>query len=406
MIRFRASALAISAFAALAGLGLGGCDFGQAKPQAAAPAAPKVTASAPTIRTITEWDEYTGRFAAVESVEVRARVSGYLTAIHFKDGQLVKPGDPLFTIDKRTFETAVTSAEADVKVAEATLDFARQELGRAKALRPTDAVPERVVEERSSNVRQGEARVLAAKAVLERARLDLEFTDVRAPVAGRIDNHRVSVGNLISGGNGGDTDATLLTTIVSLDPIHVVFDVDQAAYLRYVRGALDGTRASPRDGANPVRIGLPDDKDYPYEGQLDFVSNQVDRASATVRARAVLGNQNLMFAPGLFARVHLAGRNAYEAVMIPDEAIATDQASRVVYVVKDGKAEMRTVTPGPIVDGLRVIRAGLSRDDMVVTSGLQRIRPGQEVAVDNGVGDKMKTADADGAPKSHEGRAQ
>jgi len=400
MTPLKVSAL-FTAFASVVALAIAGCDLGDAKPEAAAPPAPKVIAATPTVRTITEWDEYTGRFAAVETIEVRARVSGYLTGIHFKDGQLVKPGDPLFTIDKRPFETAVASAEADVKVAEATLDFARQELARAKALRPTDAVPERVVEERSSNVRQSEARVLATKAALARARLDLEFTDVRSPVAGRIDNHRVSVGNLISGGSGGDTDATLLTTIVSLDPIHVVFDVDQAAYLRYVRGALDGTRANPRDAANPVRIGLPDDRDYPYAGEIDFISNQVDRASATVRTRALLPNKDLMFAPGLFARVQLAGRSAYEAVMIPDEAIVTDQASRVVYVVKDGKAELRTVTPGPIIDGLRVIRAGLSRDDLVVTSGLQRIRPGQEVAVETQPGRKIKTAEAQGDLTAH-----
>ena len=400
MTRSMKLSLPAALLVAVSALALAGCDFNTAKSAATAPPPPKVVAVNPTVKPITEWDEYTGRFAAVESVEVRARVSGYLTGIHFTDGQIVKAGDPLFTIDPRPFQTAVASAEADVKVAEASLDFARQELVRAKTLRPTDSVPERIVEERSSSVRQGEARLLAAKASLDRAKLDLEFTDVRAPVDGRIDNHRVSIGNLISGGGGGDTDATLLTNIVSLDPIHVVFDVDQAAYLRYVRGALDGTRANPRDAANPVRIGLPDSKDFPYTGKMDFVSNQMDQASATVRARAVIDNKDLIFTPGLFARVELIGRAAYEAVMIPDEAIATDQASRVVYVVKDGKAEVRTVTPGPIIDGMRVIRAGLSRDDLVVTSGLQRIRPGQEVAVEI-ASDKIKTADI-----RSDGRAQ
>lgn len=385
------SAVALS-FAVLATLGLGGCNFGEAKSEAAAPPPTKVVAAAPVVKTITEWDAYTGRFAAVESVEVRARVSGYLTAIHFKDGQLVKSGDLLFTIDRRPFALAVASAEADVKVADAALDFARQELKRAAALVTSQNVPERIFEERESGVRQAEARVAAAHAVLDRAKLDLEFSEVRAPVSGRIDRHTVSVGNLIS---GGDTDATLLTSIVSLDPIHVVFDVDQNAYLRYVRAAQDGTRPNSRDNASPVRIGLPDDTGFPYTGNLDFLSNQIDRASATIRARAVIANKDLLFTPGLFARVQLLGRGSYEAVMIPDEAIAVDQASRVVFVVKDGKAELRNVTLGPIIDGLRVVRTGLSASDVVVTSGLQRIRGGQEVVVEaSPSGNGIKTASA------------
>ncbi|MCV0370921.1 MULTISPECIES: efflux RND transporter periplasmic adaptor subunit [Filomicrobium] len=357
---------------------LAGCDLNETKTAAASPAPPQVVAVAPTVKKITEWDEYTGRFTAVESVQVRARVSGYLTAIHFKDGQLVKEGDLLFTIDQRPFKLAVASTQADVGAAEAALEFARQELSRAAALRPSQTVPERLYDERASGVRQAEARVLTAKAALDRALLDLEFTEIRAPVSGRIDSHKVDVGNLIG---GGGIDATVLTDIVSLDPIHVVFDVDQNAYLKYVRAARNGTRPSSREAPNPVQIALPDDKGFPHSGTMDFLSNQVDRASATVRARAIVSNQDLVFTPGLFARVKLIASGAYDAVLIPDEAIATDQASRVVYVVKNGKAELRNVTLGPIVDGLRVIRTGITPSDIVVTSGLQRIRAGQEVAI-------------------------
>lgn len=362
----------------LAALGLAGCDFGEARTETAATAPPQVVAEPPIVKTITEWDEYTGRFAAVESVQVRARVSGYLTEIHFKDGQIVHEGDLLFTIDQRPFELAVASAEADLRSAEAALEFARQELARAAALRTSQTVPERIYDERASGVSQAEARVQMAKAALGRARLDLEFTEVRAPVSGRIDAHRVDVGNLI---NGGEAGATVLTDIVSLDPIHVVFDIDQNAYLKYARAAREGTRPSSREAANPVRIALPGDEGFHHSGVMDFLSNQVDRASATVRARAVLSNKDLSFTPGLFARVKLIGSGAYQAVMIPDEAISTDQASRVVFIVKDGKTQLRNVTLGPIVDGLRVVREGISPGELVVISGLQRIRAGQQVAV-------------------------
>jgi multidrug efflux system membrane fusion protein len=375
----------------LAALSLAACDSGVKKAEDAKPSASRVVAAKPTVKAVTEWDEYTGRFTAVESVQIRARVSGYLTAIHFQDGQMVKQGDLLFTIDRRPFEMAAASAEADAKVAESTLGFARQELSRAEVLRRSDTVPERTFDERTSTVRQGEARLAAANAALDRAKLNLEFTEVRAPVSGRIDTHTVSVGNLIS---GGDTNATLLTNIVSLDPIRLTFDVDQDAYLKYVRSMQDGSRPSLREGINTVRIALPGDKGFPRPGKLDFVANQVDRGSATVRMRAIVDNKDLSLAPGLFAKLQLAGTAAHEAVMVPDEAVSTDQGARVVFVVEDGKARLRNVTLGPLIDGLRVVRDGVSGDDVVISSGSQNIRAGEAVAVVDGPSGTQRNADA------------
>lgn len=358
---------------------LAGCDlFGTQPTQAAQKPPVRVVAARPVVRNITEWDAYTGRFTAVEDVQVRARVSGYLTKIHFTDGQLVQVGDLLFTIDRRPFELAVASAQADLKVAESTAVLARQDLARAEALRKTDAVSEQVLEQRTAAVRQDEARLAASQVALARANLDLEFTNIRSPVTGRIDAHTVSVGNLI---NGGDSNATLLTSIVSLDPIRVTFDVDQQAYLRYIRSAGEGTRPNLRDAPNAVRIALSDDEAFSHTGRLDFVSNQIDRDSATVRLRAIIDNKDLSLLPGLFAKVQLAERGARDAILIPDQAIAVDQAERIVFVVTNGKAELRTVTLGPTMDGLRVVRSGIGAEDLVVTSGLQGLRAGTEVTL-------------------------
>ncbi|MEH2512645.1 multidrug efflux pump subunit AcrA (membrane-fusion protein) [Nitrobacteraceae bacterium AZCC 1564] len=260
-------------------LALAGCDSSARKNEAAQAKAPRVVAAKPTLKTITEWDEYTGRFTAVESVQVRARVSGYLTAIHFTDGQMVKQGNLLFTIDRRPFELAAASADAEVKVAESALEFARQELSRAEALRKSDSVPERLIDERASTVRQEEARLAASRASLDRARLDLEFTEVRSPVSGRIDTHTVSVGNLIS---GGDTNATLLTNIISLNPIRLTFDVDLNAYLKYVRATQDGLAQAC--GKAPTPSGSLCRATRDFHGRASLISFPIKSIGAAPRS--------------------------------------------------------------------------------------------------------------------------
>ncbi|MEQ8824027.1 MAG: efflux RND transporter periplasmic adaptor subunit [Filomicrobium sp.] len=393
--RRTASTLVLVAAAA----GLAACDVGFAKqtteaPVATAPAPVVVDGRRPTIKTVTEWDDYTGRFAAVEHVEVRARVSGYLDAIHFKDGQIVQKGDRLFTIDPRPFEAELKAAEAEIANTQAALEFARKELDRARKLLRRGTTPRRTFEEREAAVRQAEAALLRAQAERDRARLNLQFTEISAPTSGRVDRHMVSVGNLIEGGDNG---ATILTSIVSLDPIHVVFDVDQNALVRYTRASRDGTRPSSRTTANPVQVGLADDVGFPYSGTMDFVSNQVDRGTGTIRVRAIIENDEFLFTPGLFANVRLLANPSTETMLIPDVAVATDQASRVVWTVEEGKARAKVVKLGPLIDGERVIRSGLAADDVVVTTGLHKVRPGQSVTVRQPV---LKTANAASSPSN------
>lgn len=365
-------AAGLSGLIALAGCGPGG------QPAGGPPStAPQVVVSQPVKKNVQEWDEYTGRFAAVEEVEIRARVSGYLTAVNFQDGQIVFKGDPLFVIDPRPYQAAADIARAGVAQAQSSVQLAQRELDRARDLRQTQAVSQAVLDTRSQQLQNAQAQLLAAQAQVRAAELDLEFTAVKAPVTGRVSNHRVSVGNLVS---GGSAQSTLLTTIVSLDPIHFYFDADQASYLRYTRQSRSGERASSRDNPNPVILALPDEKDFVHKGHIDFVDNQIDDGTGTIRARAVFDNPDMVLTPGMFARLRLVGRPRYDGLLLPDAAIGTDQNRRFVYVLdKDNKATYRGVTTGPLIDGLRVIRDGLMETDKVVVGGLQRVKPGAAV---------------------------
>jgi len=348
-----------------------------------APPSPKVKVVQPVAREIVEWDEYTARLDAIDSVEVRPRVSGYLQSIHFQDGGIVKKGDLLFLIDPRPYEATMHRAEADLELAKSRLELARKNFARAKDLLASHAISQEEADIRESNLRQAQASVEEAQAALDAAILDVEFTHVSAPVSGRVGRKLVTAGNLINGGVG--TQGTLLTTIVSLDPIYAYFDADEGSLLKYSRLAQTGQRPSSREYKNPVRVALADEVGFPHPGFMDFVDNQVDRGTGTIVGRAVLPNADLSLIPGLFARLQLPGSGLYRAILVPDEAIGNDQSQKFVYAVDgDGKAQYRTVKTGPLVDGLRVVREGLTPEDWVVVAGLQRVRPGMQVDAERG----------------------
>ena len=357
-----------------AALSLAGCDR---KPAAgAAPPPPSVTVAHPVQKVITEWDEFTGRFAAVESVEVRARVSGFIDSVHFKEGQIVKQGDLLFIIDPRPYRNAVDQAKADVERAKARLEIASLDVQRAAPLVRSQSVTEREFDTRRSTERDAAAQVASAEAARKQAELNLEWTEVRAPISGRISDKRVDPGNLIT---GGSTGATLLTVIVSIDPIHFVFDGAEADFLRYLRLAAAGTRASSRDVQNPVLVRLADETDYKHQGRMNFVDNALNPRTGTIRGRAVFDNKDGFLTPGFFGRLRLFG-GEHEALLLPDSAILSDQSRRIVFTVaEDGTVGTNLVELGPIVDGLRVIRSGIVSTDRIVIEGLQRARPGQKV---------------------------
>ena len=333
----------------------------------------------PIKKKVREWDEYTGRFQAFQHVELRARVSGYLQSIHFEDGQLVNKGDLLFKIDPRPFVAELAAAQARVESAKAELKLADAEVARGEDLRSKKVVAEAEVFNRRAQKDVKAANVLVAEAEVETAKLNLDFTEIRAPVAGRISSRKVDVGNLVAGGTGSTT--TLLTTINTLDPIHFVFDVSEQAYLNYTRLSDEGMRPSSSSAANPVYIRIADEDGWPHRGKMDFVDNEVGEATGTVRGRAVLDNPGRILQPGMFGRIRIIGSGEYEAVLIPDAAILSDQATKIVMVVDDKqKVSARKIKIGPIVDGLRVVKDGLSVDDQIIVAGMQKVRGGQDVS--------------------------
>ena len=339
--------------------------------QAAAPP-PSVTVAKPVVREVVEDDEFVGRFEAIDEVDVRARVGGYLQQIHFTDGALVGQGDLLFTIDQRPFKAAVSRAEASLKIAESQLDFTSKELKRAQELVTRGNISTSTVDERQQAYIAAQAEVEGAKAALDSARLDLEYTEIRAPISGRIDRNLISAGNLVVAND------TILTRIVSLDPIYFYFDIDERSFLAYARDArARGLSLQEGAGALPVRVRLSDVRDGQFEGKLDFAENRVDRDTGTMRVRAIFDNPNLIMQPGLFGTVNIPGSLPYRGVLVPDDAIAADQDRRLVYVVgEDNKILPRQVRPGPRLHGYRVIREGLEGDESIVINGLMRVRPG------------------------------
>jgi RND family efflux transporter MFP subunit len=344
------------------------------------PQAIPVTVATPLAKRITRWDEYSGRFEALETVEVRARVSGFVETVNFKDGQLVSEGDLLFTLDKRPYQLAVDSAKADEARFRAQVDFTMADLERAQPLAKSGTISEQTFEQRKSNLSVARTQLHAAQVAVGEAELNLGWTDVRAANSGRISDRKVDVGNLIAGGQAAST--SLLTTIVSQDPIHFVFDVSESDFLRYSRQFLSGERKSSRDVSNPVRLKLSDEDEFTHEGRMDFVDNQLNLRSGTLRARAIIDNKSGLLQPGLFARIQLFG-GEFDALLIPDEAITSDQAEKIVFVVGPDKIiKTAPIILGEIADGLRVVQSGLKADDQVIIDGLANpaVRPGALVA--------------------------
>jgi RND family efflux transporter MFP subunit len=392
MTRFKVRALtSLAVSGALAALvGLSGCKSEATTAQEAP--APQVSVASALERDVTEWDEFTGRLEAVESVEVRPRVTGYIESVNFTEGSTVKKGDLLFVIDPRPYRAELSKAEAELARAVARSELAVADEGRSTKLLDIKAVSREEYDSRINASREAKADVAAARAAVDSAKLNLEFTRITAPISGRVSKAAVTAGNLVT---GGSNTAALLTTVVSLDPMYVTFEGDEQIYLKYNELSRRGERSSSRDAANPVLMGLANESGYPHHGAMVFVDNQVDSRTGTIRARASFENKDGFLTPGLFARVKLLGHNSYRAVLVDDRAIGTDQSQKFVYVIDaQNKVTYRPVTVGRLDDGLRIVQKGLQPGETVVVNGLQRVRPGVVVAPERVAMDAREIAEA------------
>jgi len=365
------SAVALTALALAAALLIAGCSHSEAA-ASAAPQAPQVTVAQVISRDVTDFDELTGHFEAVERVEVRPRVSGYIASVNFQQGREVRAGDVLLVIDPRPYDAELKRAKAGLAQARSQLELARTQRDRAQKLLDSHAISREEYDTRVAGTEQSSANVEAAEAAVESAALNLTFTRVTAPISGVIGRAEVTAGNLVTSGQ------TLLTTLVSQDPIYVSFEGDEQGYIKYLDYARK--RSAAGEATHPVWVGLVGESGYPHEGQMVFVNNEIDPATGTIRARGRLDNHAREFTPGMFARVRLPGGDRYRALLINDSAVGTDQS--VKYVLRVGAnntVEYRPVQLGPVIDGLRVVREGLSPGDVIVVNGLQRVRPGTPV---------------------------
>ncbi|KIS45878.1 efflux RND transporter periplasmic adaptor subunit [Kosakonia radicincitans] len=352
-----------------------GCDKGVA--QNAVPQAPSVSAANVVVKSISQWDSFNGRIEAVESVQLRPRVSGYIDKVNYTDGQEVKKGEVLFTIDDRTYRAALEQAQATLARAKTQASLAQSEANRTDKLINTNLVSREEWEQRRSAAAQAQADIRAAQAAVDAAQLNLDFTKVTAPIDGRASRALITSGNLVTAGDS----ASVLTTLVSQKTVYVYFDVDESTYLHYQNLARSGQGASSNHLALPVEIGLVGEEGYPHQGKVDFLDNQLTPSTGTIRMRALLDNAQRQFTPGLFARVRLPGSAEFKATLIDDKAVLTDQDRKYVYIVdKEGKAQRRDITPGRLADGLRIVQQGLTPGDRVIVDGLQKVfMPGMPV---------------------------
>ncbi|MGA9006991.1 MAG: efflux RND transporter periplasmic adaptor subunit [Xanthobacteraceae bacterium] len=356
---------------------LAGCN--QSQQQAGGPPPPAVTVTKPVQRTVIDQDEYVGRFTAVDSVEIRSRLSGYLSDIHFKDGQMVKQGDLLFTIDRRPFEIALEQMRANLAQARANLAFTEADLARGQSLLTNKTITEQAYDQRTQAKAVATASVTAQEAMVHSAELDLDqYSQLRSPIDGRIGDRRVAVGNLVTGGAGANT--TLLATVVSVDPIRFEFTFDEQSYLRYVRYASASKEVAALNGNVPVSLELIDENEFKHTGKIDFVDNAINTSTGTIRGRAVFDNADGIFTPGMFGRLRVPGSPPYTALLVPDAAIGSEQVRKYVLVVDDsGTVHQKYVTLGQLDGGLRVIKDGLDANDRVIVNGLMRARAGIKV---------------------------